>query len=305
LRRLPELVLEIDHEIESLQVERTKRSKEKRYKVRVQKMMDDLRRRCEASPHEDGQDRAAESSSHPLRRLGSMEKARKLRVLVAKPGLDGNDFDARLVALAFCDAGFEVVYTGCRQTPEQIVSAAVQEDVDLIGLCSLTNVCRYSFPRVLELLRESNAEDIPVVGGGKIPPEDIPKFKEMGIKEIFEPGAKPKDIVNWVSNNVRPRTEIMPANWNGRRRPPAIGHELGWDEECIEKIRQPAAGNGHSLLNNVGAGRTLIEMAWYFEPAEMEQSASSLAEAAVRKIRKSTAYGQTITQEPGAPKQVG
>ncbi len=201
-----------------------------------------------------------------------MKTARKLRVLLAKLGLDGHDLGARLVALAFCDAGFEVIYTGCRQTPEQIVSAAVQEDVDLIGLSILSRVYRYSFPRVLELLRESNAEDIPVVGGGRIPPEDIPKFKEMGIKEIFEPGAKPKDIVDWVSNNIRPRTEIVPANWNGRRRPPPIGLELGWDEECIEKIRQPAAGNGHSLLNNVGAGGTLIEMAWYFEPAEMEQA---------------------------------
>jgi methylmalonyl-CoA mutase C-terminal domain/subunit len=203
-----------------------------------------------------------------------MKTARKLRVLVAKIGLDGHDFGARLLALAFCDAGFEVVYTGCRQTPEQIVSAAIQEDVDLIGLSTLSSVYRYSFPRVLELLRESNAEDIPVIGGGIIPPEDIPKFKEIGIKEIFEPGAKPKDIVDWVSNNINPRREIVPANWNGRRRATVIGHDLGWDEEWIEKIRQPAAGNGHSLLNNVGAGETLIEMAWYFEPAEIELSAS-------------------------------
>src|SRR5208337_4290880 len=195
-----------------------------------------------------------------------MKTARKLRVLLAKLGLDGHDLGARLVALAFCDAGFEVIYTGCRQTPEQIVSAAVQEDVDLIGLSILSRVYGYSFPRVLELLRESNAEDIPVVGGGRIPPEDIPKFKEIGIKEIFEPGAKPEDIVDWVSNNISPRREIVPANWNGRRRAPAIGHELGWDEEGIEKIRKPAAGYGHSLLNNVGAGRILIEMAWYFEP---------------------------------------
>jgi methylmalonyl-CoA mutase, C-terminal domain len=202
-----------------------------------------------------------------------MKTVRKLRVLLAKLGLDSHDFGARLVALAFCDAGFEVIYTGCRQTPEQVVSAAVQEDVDLIGLSVLSKVYRYSFPRVLELLRESNAEDIPVVGGGRIPPEDIPTFKEMGIKEIFEPGAKPKDIVDWVSNNISPRREIVPANWNGRRRAPAIGHELGWYEECAEKIRQPSAGDGHSLLNKVGAGGTLIEMAWYFEPAEMEQIA--------------------------------
>lgn len=204
-----------------------------------------------------------------------MKTARKLRVLVAKLGLDGHDLGARMVAVAFRDAGFEVIYTGCRQTPEQIVCAAVQEDVDLIGLSILSSVYGYFLPRVLELLRESNAEDIPVVGGGIIPPEDIPKFKEIGIKEIFEPGAKPEDIVDWVNNNISPRREIVLANWNGRRRAPAIGHDLGWDDECIKKIRQPAACNSGSLRNTVGAGRTLIEMAWYFEPAEMEQSASS------------------------------
>jgi methylmalonyl-CoA mutase, C-terminal domain len=203
-----------------------------------------------------------------------MKTARKLRVLVAELGLDGHDLGARLVALFFCDAGFEVIYTGCRQTPEQIVGAAVQEDVDLIGLSILSRVYGYSFLRVLELLRESNAEDIPVVGGDIIPPEDVPKLKEIGIKEIFEPGAKPKDIVDWVSNNIKPRREIVPAKWNGRARAPAIGHDLIWDKECIKKILQPAASKGDSLLNNEGARGTLIEMAWYFEPAEMEQSAS-------------------------------
>ncbi len=204
-----------------------------------------------------------------------MKTARKLRVLVAKLGLGGQDLGARLVALAFCDAGFEVIYNGCSQTPEQIVSASVQEDVDLIGLSTLSSGYRYSFPRVIELLRESNAEDIPVVGGGIIPPEDIPKFKEIGIKEIFGPGAKPKDIIAWVSNNISPRKEIVPVNWNGRRCAPTIGHDLEWDEECIKKILQPFVGNDHSLLNNVGAGGTLIEMAWYFEPVEMELSACS------------------------------
>jgi methylmalonyl-CoA mutase C-terminal domain/subunit len=204
-----------------------------------------------------------------------MKTPRNLRVLVAKLGLDGHDYGARLLAIAFCDAGFEVVYTGCRQTPEQIVSAAVQEDVDLIGLSILSSMYKYFFPRILELLSESNAEDIPLVGGGILPPEDIPKFKEIGIKEIFGPSAKPRDIVAWVSNNISPRKEIVPVNWNGRRCAPTIGHDLEWDEECIKKILQPVAGNGHSLLNNVGAGGTLIEMAWYFEPVEMEQSASS------------------------------
>ena len=138
-----------------------------------------------------------------------MEKAKKLRVLVAKPGLDGHDLGVRIVALAFRHAGFEVIYTGCRQTPEQIVSAAVQEDVDLIGLSILSNMYRYSLPRVVELLRQSNAEDIPVIGGGIISPEDIPRLKEMGIKEIFEPGAKLKDITDWVSVNISPRGAVM------------------------------------------------------------------------------------------------
>jgi methylmalonyl-CoA mutase C-terminal domain/subunit len=138
-----------------------------------------------------------------------MEQARKLRILVAKPGLDGHDRGARIVARAFRDAGFEVVYTGCHQTPEQIVSAAVQEDVDLIGLSILSGAHTYSFPRVLELLRENNAQDISVIAGGIFPMEDIPKLKQIGIKEIFEPGAKLKHIVEWVSNNITPRTGVV------------------------------------------------------------------------------------------------
>jgi methylmalonyl-CoA mutase C-terminal domain/subunit len=142
------------------------------------------------------------------RRQVSMEKSRKLRILVAKPGLDGHDRGARVVARAFRDAGFEVVYTGCHQTPEQIVSAAIQEDVDMIGLSILSGAHTYSFPRILELLKENNAEDISVVGGGIFPIEDLSKLKEMGIKEIFEPGAKLKDIIDWVSNNIVPRRGV-------------------------------------------------------------------------------------------------
>jgi methylmalonyl-CoA mutase, C-terminal domain len=138
-----------------------------------------------------------------------MENARKLRILVSKPGLDGHDRGARVVARAFRDAGFEVIYTGCHQTPEQIVSAAIQEDVDLIGLSILSGAHRYSFPRVLELLRENDAEDVSVIGGGIFPLEDIPKLKEIGIQEIFEPGAKLKDIIEWVSNNIRPRKGVV------------------------------------------------------------------------------------------------
>jgi methylmalonyl-CoA mutase C-terminal domain/subunit len=138
-----------------------------------------------------------------------MEKARKLRILVAKPGLDGHDRGARIVARAFRDAGFEVVYTGCHQTPEQIVSTAIQEDVDMVGLSILSGAHTYSFPRILELLKENNAEDISVVGGGIFPLEDVPKLKEIGIKEIFEPGAKLKDIIDWVSSNISPRMGVV------------------------------------------------------------------------------------------------
>jgi methylmalonyl-CoA mutase C-terminal domain/subunit len=138
-----------------------------------------------------------------------MENVRKLRILVAKPGLDGHDRGARIVARAFRDAGFEVIYTGCHQTPEQIVSTAVQEDVDLIGLSILSGAHTYSFPRIMELLRENGAEDISVIGGGIFPLEDVSKLKEIGIKEIFEPGAKLKDIIEWVSSNISPRGAVV------------------------------------------------------------------------------------------------
>jgi methylmalonyl-CoA mutase C-terminal domain/subunit len=137
-----------------------------------------------------------------------MSGNRKLRILVAKPGLDGHDRGARVIARAFRDAGFEVVYTGCHQTPEQIVSTAVQEDVDLIGLSILSGAHAYSFPRVIELLKENRAEDITVIGGGIFPLEDIPQLKQVGIKEIFEPGAKLQDIIQWVTTNVKPRQAL-------------------------------------------------------------------------------------------------
>jgi methylmalonyl-CoA mutase, C-terminal domain len=134
-----------------------------------------------------------------------MSTDRKLRILVAKPGLDGHDRGARVIARAFRDAGFEVVYTGCHQTPEQIVFTAIQEDVDMIGLSILSGAHTYSFPRVMELLREQKAEDITVVGGGIFPLEDIPKLKSVGIREIFEPGAKLQEITEWVRTHVKPR----------------------------------------------------------------------------------------------------
>lgn len=138
-----------------------------------------------------------------------MSGQRRLRILVAKPGLDGHDRGARVIARAFRDAGFEVVYTGCHQTPEQIVHTAIQEDVDMIGLSILSGAHTYSFPRVMELLKEHHAEDIAVVGGGIFPLEDIPWLKSVGIREIFEPGAKLQDITDWVKTNVKPRQAMV------------------------------------------------------------------------------------------------
>ena len=124
---------------------------------------------------------------------------------MAKPGLDGHDRGARIIARAFRDAGFEVVYTGLHQTPEEIVQAAIQEDVDMIGLSSLAGAHMYLFTRVTELLRENGADDIVVCGGGIIPEEDITKLKKAGLKEIFTPGSTLSDIVQWVEKYIQPR----------------------------------------------------------------------------------------------------
>ncbi len=134
-----------------------------------------------------------------------MEQKRRVRVMVAKPGLDGHDRGARIIARAYRDAGFEVVYTGLHQTPEEIVEAAIQEDVDMIGLSSLAGAHKYLFPRTVELLRERGADDIVVCGGGIVPDEDIEMLKEKGIKEIFTPGTRLEAIVKWVEENVKPR----------------------------------------------------------------------------------------------------
>jgi methylmalonyl-CoA mutase C-terminal domain/subunit len=131
---------------------------------------------------------------------------RKVRILVAKPGLDGHDRGARIIARAYRDAGFEVVYSGLHQTPEEIVQAAIQEDVDMIGLSSLAGAHMYLFLRVVELLRENGADDVVVCGGGIFPEEDVPRLKKAGIKEIFTPGTPLPEIVNWVEENVRPRS---------------------------------------------------------------------------------------------------
>ncbi len=133
---------------------------------------------------------------------------RKVRVLVAKPGLDGHDRGAKIVARALRDAGFEVIYTGLHQTPEQIVATAIQEDVDAIGVSVLSGAHNYLFKRMLELLREKGADDIVVFGGGIIPPEDIVALKALGVKEIFTPGTPTQTIIQFVRENIRPTDAV-------------------------------------------------------------------------------------------------
>jgi methylmalonyl-CoA mutase C-terminal domain/subunit len=130
---------------------------------------------------------------------------RALRILLAKPGLDGHDRGIKVVARALRDAGCEVIYTGLHQTPEMIVSAAVQEDVDAIGLSILSGAHNALFPRVVALLRERGVGDIAVFGGGIIPEDDIPGLLGAGIQKVFSPGASLAEIVEWVRGNVRPR----------------------------------------------------------------------------------------------------
>jgi methylmalonyl-CoA mutase C-terminal domain/subunit len=129
--------------------------------------------------------------------------SRKIRVVVAKPGLDGHDRGAKIVARALRDAGFEVIYTGLHQTPEQIVATAIQEDADAIGLSVLSGAHNYLFPRVLELLKEKGADDIAVFGGGIIPADDIQRLKALGVKELFTPGTSTQDIIRFVRENIR------------------------------------------------------------------------------------------------------
>jgi methylmalonyl-CoA mutase, C-terminal domain len=130
-------------------------------------------------------------------------KERKVRVIVAKPGLDGHDRGAKIVARALRDAGIEVIYTGLHQTPEQVVATALQEDADAIGLSVLSGAHNYLFKRVLDLLKERGADDVVVFGGGIIPPEDVAGLKAMGVKELFGPGTSTQDIVRFVHDHVR------------------------------------------------------------------------------------------------------
>ncbi len=126
---------------------------------------------------------------------------KKIRILVAKPGLDGHDRGAKVIANALRDAGMEVIYTGLHQTPELIAESAVQEDVDIVGLSILSGAHLTMFPRLIELLREKGAEHIHVIGGGIIPDEDIRKLEDVGVKKIFGPGTNTGDIVSYINEN--------------------------------------------------------------------------------------------------------
>jgi len=132
-----------------------------------------------------------------------MKSERRIRVLIAKPGLDLHDRGAKVIVRVLRDSGMEVIYTGIRQTPEQIVETAIQEDVDVIGLSHLSGAHMTLFPKVTRLLREKGVGDVLVVGGGIIPEEDIPSLKEVGISEIFGPGTPLDVIVKYIKENVR------------------------------------------------------------------------------------------------------
>jgi methylmalonyl-CoA mutase C-terminal domain/subunit len=130
---------------------------------------------------------------------------KRLRIVVAKPGLDGHDRGAKIIARALRDGGFEVIYTGLHQTPEMIAEAVVQEDADAVGLSILSGAHLTLFPEVIRLLKEKGAADVTVFGGGIIPDDDAQKLKKMGVRQIFTPGASTEDIVKWVRENVQPR----------------------------------------------------------------------------------------------------
>ncbi|MEM4704440.1 MAG: cobalamin B12-binding domain-containing protein [Candidatus Bathyarchaeia archaeon] len=132
-----------------------------------------------------------------------MDGGKKIKVLIAKPGLDSHDRGAKVVARALRDAGMEVIYTGLRQTPEQIAETALQEDVDVVGLSILSGAHKTLFPRIMELLRQKGLNDVMVFAGGIIPEEDVPELKKLGIKEVFGPGTTTETIVKYVFDNVK------------------------------------------------------------------------------------------------------
>ena len=137
-----------------------------------------------------------------------MSEEKVLRILVAKAGLDGHDRGAKIIARTLRDAGFEVIYTGLHQTPEMIAEAAVQEDVDAVGLSMLSGAHMTLFPAVIEALNERGADDVAVFGGGIVPADDMPELKKVGVREVFTPGVSTQEIVEWIRNNIEPRTAV-------------------------------------------------------------------------------------------------
>ena len=144
----------------------------------------------------------------PRRQRPKGDDVRKLRVVIAKPGLDGHDRGAKVIARALRDAGMEVIYTGLRQTPEQIASAALQEDADVIGLSILSGAHNHIAPRLMQLLKEKGLDDVLVVVGGIIPDVDIPKLKSIGVKGIFLPGTPMQEIIDFINTNARSKSEV-------------------------------------------------------------------------------------------------
>ncbi len=137
-----------------------------------------------------------------------MAEEKVLRILVAKAGLDGHDRGAKIIARALRDAGFEVIYTGLHQTPEMIAEAAVQEDVDAVGLSILSGAHLTLFPAVIDALKERGAEDVAVFGGGIVPQDDISVLKQAGVREIFTPGVSTQAIAEWIRKNIQPRAGL-------------------------------------------------------------------------------------------------
>lgn len=137
-----------------------------------------------------------------------MSEEHVLRILVAKAGLDGHDRGAKIIARALRDAGFEVIYTGLHQTPDMIAEATVQEDVDAVGLSILSGAHMTLFPALLAALEKRGAHDVAVFGGGIVPEDDMPELKAAGVKKIFTPGASTQEIVDWIRNNVEPRSPL-------------------------------------------------------------------------------------------------
>ena len=137
--------------------------------------------------------------------MSQQAKERPLRILVAKPGLDGHDRGAKIIARALRDAGFEIIYTGLHQTPEMVVAAAVQEDVDAVGLSIMSGAHMTLFPAVVDLLKEKGAPEVVVFGGGIIPQDDIPRLKALGVAEVFLPGSSTQAIVDWIRQHIHPR----------------------------------------------------------------------------------------------------